>query len=136
MAPSCPRCGLPMRTEKYEGASVDGCPECWGYWLDKGEFQKIATSRRLVFSAEERKQIVAAAAAAAQKAAAPDAPIACPRCAKTMEKVTVEVGAPLTLDCCREHGVWFDTKELKLAQVLTEDAMTVRKLFFEKLRER
>jgi hypothetical protein len=52
-----------------------------------------------------------------------------------MEKVRLDLEVPITLDRCEPHGVWLDTHELKLAQVLAEDAAVVRQLFFQKLKE-
>lgn len=135
MTMPCPRCGLPLKPVTYEGVPVDWCPECWGYWLDRGEFKKIALSRELVFTKEERERALWGAAKARQPSGAGDAPISCPRCGKTMAKVDFNLDAPVTLDRCPDHGIWFDTRELKLAQILAEEAAAIRKLFFEKLHE-
>ena len=59
----------------------------------------------------------------------------CPRCKKPMEKLDMNVEVPMTLDRCREHGIWFDSKELKLAQVLAESGSWVREFFLAKLKE-
>ena len=138
MARNCPRCQLPMRQELYEGVTVDACRECWGYWLDKGEFGRIADSKDFVFSDEERRKLLAWAqvehAKRARGEAAPDPEIPCPVCKKPMEKVEMNVKVPIVLDRCT-HGVWFDTRELKLAQVLAEKTGWIRDFFFEKLRE-
>lgn len=134
----CPRCKLPLAQDKYEGVPVDVCRECWGYWLDKGEFQKITVGRDFVFSPEEKKQILAYAKREDRRASrdgTEDAAIACPRCGAAMEKIRFDFQAPITLDRCAKHGVWLDTHELKLAQVLAEDAAAVRKLFLTKLQE-
>ena len=134
----CPRCQLPLSTDKYEGVPVHLCRECWGYWLDRGEFTRITTVREFVFSDEERAQIISYAKkknARASRDGTEDAVIACPRCAKSMEKVSFNVKAPITIDRCPSHGIWLDTHELKLAHVLSEDAAAVRNLFFQKLSE-
>ena len=130
----CPRCHLPLKPDRYEGVNVHRCAECWGYWLDRGEFTRITTVREFVFSEQERKAIVEHAHARGT-GAKPDADgvIACPRCAKEMEKIHFNVKAPITVDRCPSHGIWLDTHELKLAQVLAEDVAIVRRLFFEKL---
>jgi Zn-finger nucleic acid-binding protein len=143
MALDCPRCGLPLREETYEGVPVDACPECWGYWLDKGEFAAIADSKKFVFSDEERRKLIAwanveHARRAREKAgekAAEDPAIPCPKCGKTMAKLEMNVEVPITLDRCKQHGIWFDTRELKLAQVLAEKAGWVREFFLAKLKE-
>jgi Zn-finger nucleic acid-binding protein len=132
----CPRCKLALGPDRYEGVDVHRCAECWGYWLDRGEFTRITTVRDLVFSAEERAAILdRARSQAAARTPAADPTIPCPRCAKVMEKISFNVTAPITVDRCPQHGIWLDTHELKLAQVLAEDAAAVRNLFFQKLAE-
>ena len=133
----CPRCGLPLSPDKYEKVPVDVCRECWGYWLDVGEFAQIATSHDFMFNESERKQVLdfAKKRQSATEAKTQDEPLACPKCKKVMEKVKFDLQAPITLDRCEAHGMWMDTHELKLAQVLAEDAATVRQIFFQKLRE-
>ncbi len=135
----CPRCGLPMRVEMYEAAEVDVCPECWGYWLDRGEFGVIADSKQFSFSDEERRKLIAWAQTEHAKKragkAGPDEVIQCPRCKKSMQKIDMNVEVPITLDRCKEHGIWFDAKELKLAQVLAESRGWVRDFLLAKLKE-
>jgi Zn-finger nucleic acid-binding protein len=133
MTLKCPRCGLSLSPEKYEGVPVDACRECWGYWLDRGEFARIVDSRQFVFSDEERAELLRFAMKEPQ--AMKEAALPCPRCEQPMEKIDFKVEAPITLDRCPSHGIWFDTRELKLAQVLAEKAGAIRKLFFQKLRE-
>ena len=39
---NCPRCTTPVLVEKErDGVLVDGCPECRGLWLDRGELEKL-----------------------------------------------------------------------------------------------
>ena len=64
-----------------------------------------------------------------------DPVIACPHCKKKMEKVPMNAQVPITLDRCWKHGVWFDAKELKLAQVLAEKADWIRDFLFAKFKE-
>ena len=128
----CPRCHLTLKQDRYESVNVNLCHQCWGYWLDRGEFTRITTIRELMFSDEEKRAILERA-----RAAAPDdgGTLPCPRCAKEMEKIDFNVKAPITLDRCPAHGIWLDTHELKLAQVLAEEAAAVRNLFFQKLHQ-
>jgi Zn-finger nucleic acid-binding protein len=130
----CPRCKLPLVQDRYEGVPVDVCRECWGYWLDRGEFSHITTRREYVFSDEERTRLLSLSPKTKPTAVA-DPPIPCPRCGETMAKVDFAVKVPITIDRCASHGIWLDARELKLAQVLAEDAAAVRHLFFQKLNE-
>jgi Zn-finger nucleic acid-binding protein len=139
MTIDCPRCGLPLREESYEDVPVDACPECWGYWLDKGEFGLIADSTKFHFSDAERRSLLAWAdvqwAKDPKKRLRDDPLIPCPHCKKLMEKVPMNVAVPITLDRCREHGIWFDARELKLAQILAEKAHWIRDFLFAKFKE-
>jgi Zn-finger nucleic acid-binding protein len=135
----CPRCKLALEHDRYEGTPVQLCKQCWGYWLDRGHFARITLVKKFIFTDEEKQEIVAHARAKTPategEALRNDAPIACPRCGKTMTKVHFNVKAPITVDRCESHGVWLDTHELKLAQCLAEDVAAVRQLFFQKLQE-
>lgn len=37
----CPKCGCDLREREHHGVKIDGCPECGGMWLDKGELEII-----------------------------------------------------------------------------------------------
>ena len=127
----CPRCKLALRPFAYEGEAVDMCTECWGYWLDAKAFDAIARKRELLFDEEERELIETTAGRT--RAAAPDAPLDCPRCSAVMKKITFNVDAMLVVDRCASHGIWLDLGELKQAQVIAERGDIVRDLFLKKL---
>jgi Zn-finger nucleic acid-binding protein len=42
----CPRCGEPMRTERYHEVMLDWCPRD-GVWLDRGELEALQNNLRL-----------------------------------------------------------------------------------------
>lgn len=37
----CPKCGCDLIEREHHGVKIDGCPECGGMWLDKGELELI-----------------------------------------------------------------------------------------------
>ena len=54
---NCPRCeGAPalrkVSPKQYQGVVVDTCPECKGFWLDRGELEKMhhASDQALIAS--------------------------------------------------------------------------------------
>lgn len=44
---NCPRCGSVQLLERErDGVRVDGCPDCRGIWLDRGELERIVERAR------------------------------------------------------------------------------------------
>jgi hypothetical protein len=37
----CPKCGQPLREERYHGIQVDRCAACRGIWFDTGEAEGL-----------------------------------------------------------------------------------------------
>lgn len=37
----CPRCGSEMETKVRSGVKIDTCPDCYGIFLDRGEFERL-----------------------------------------------------------------------------------------------
>ncbi len=117
----CPRCKLPLKAETYEGIEVDLCQTCYGYWLDTGELESIASKKGHKWGKDEKEDILHAIAKAnAEGKAKEDADAACPKCAGTMEKVVFGGKSGITLDRCASHGFWLDSKEMKHVQVWAE----------------
>ena len=58
----CPKCGLELHTLHMRKVDVDACMSCGGFWLDKGELEKLekqpmpgAVAAFLNWFKEERK---------------------------------------------------------------------------------
>ena len=114
----CPRCGMDLKREKFEGVEVDRCAGCWGLWLDKGEFSELLSVKSLHFTEEETDAILKGIAHETNSPRPRQDPaLVCPRCGKAMGKVRHNAASSVTLDRCDAHGMWRDTKELKQAQV-------------------
>lgn len=39
---NCPRCRVTMLPQTSAGVTIDGCPQCEGVWLNKGELDILA----------------------------------------------------------------------------------------------
>ena len=39
----CPRCGQRLQERLQHEVRIDECPDCGGMWLDKGEFEELAS---------------------------------------------------------------------------------------------
>ncbi|MBK7632110.1 MAG: zf-TFIIB domain-containing protein [Ignavibacteriales bacterium] len=83
---------------------IDYCSACKGIWLDNGELE-------LVFSNSDRKEI---AESFFVKYDFDEEKRRCPNCKKKMEKVEFENTGIIIDKCTNNHGLWFDSGELKL----------------------
>ncbi len=127
----CPRCHLPLAVADYEGVEVDMCSTCWGFWLDLGELEQILKIRALTFSEEERTQILDVRSAWDHGPLA-DAP--CPKCGRTMDRISYDESVHLVIDRCANHGTWLDTGEIKKAQAIAEKSQAVHQMLLRKLK--
>ena len=39
--PNCPKCNSKLIDEDFEEHKIERCPECGGFWLDKGELEQL-----------------------------------------------------------------------------------------------
>ncbi len=42
----CPKCGASLHPEEFHGVTIDRCPECDGFWLDRGEIDNLMTDTK------------------------------------------------------------------------------------------
>jgi len=102
----CPRCRVPLSPHSAPRLVLFGCLRCGGLWLD-GD-----TSRRVVEALDPNAMSAAHEASSRASVRVDDTQtIACPSCARTLERMRIEA-ANVQVDCCRDHGVWFDRDEL------------------------
>ncbi|MCA9729145.1 MAG: zf-TFIIB domain-containing protein [Candidatus Eisenbacteria bacterium] len=126
----CPRCHLSLMTTDYEGVEVDMCSQCWGFWLDSGELEQILERRTLEFTPDERRQILDARTAFST---GPTDPAPCPKCGKTMNRLSYDESVHLVIDQCRDHGVWLDTGEIKKIQAIADRSEAIHRMLLTKL---
>jgi len=103
---NCPRCAVPLTAQQAERLLMHCCFQCGGLFLDG------VTSKRVV-DALDPLAIEASnhAAKNARATVATDAIAPCPACSKPLDRMPIPA-ASVTVDVCREHGVWFDRDEL------------------------
>lgn len=102
----CPNCNQPMIVLEWKGIEIDVCLSCQGVWLDLGELEMIA----------EQAGVDAGPLVDALKKAGrgEKEKRRCPRCGKTLGRITVGKKRPVELDRCpRGHGIWFDRGEMQ-----------------------
>jgi Zn-finger nucleic acid-binding protein len=100
---NCPACKNPMVILELNQVEIDYCSECKGIWLDNGELD-------LIFSSSDRKEI---SKSFSIKNDFDETKRRCPNCKKKMDKVEFENTGIIIDKCIDEHGVWFDSGELK-----------------------
>ncbi len=104
---NCPRCRTPLNPQQVSNLVMNCCYQCGGLFLDG------AASKRVVDAVDP--QAIAAAHQVSQHAKGPvatDAAAPCPVCEKPTDRMPIPA-ASVTVDVCREHGVWFDRDELQ-----------------------
>ena len=126
----CPRCRLALTPTDYEGVEVDLCQNCWGFWFDHGELEQVIAKRDLGFSDEERALVLDARTA---WDAGPEAPAPCPKCERTMDRISYDESVHLVIDRCPDHGVWLDTGEIKRVQAIAEKSGAIHRMLIRKL---
>ena len=100
---NCPACKYPMVILELNQVEIDYCTACKGTWLDRGELD-------LIYATSEKKEI---AKLFSVKNNLDEVKRRCPICKKKMNKVEFENTGIIIDKCTDEHGIWFDSGELK-----------------------
>jgi Zn-finger nucleic acid-binding protein len=106
----CPRCdGHPALTRITIGkAMLNECGKCHGLWVDKFSFEQICTDR------EQQAAILGPAIKVPPPVAREKVRyIRCPECDELMQRMNFAGASGVVIDLCRQHGSWFDDKELQ-----------------------
>ena len=119
---NCPRCKSALQSQTYEaGVVVDECPSCRGFWLDRGELERIQETVEKDYSdrlARPDHGIEAAYERARQKSR-PD--LDCPKCGRQMDRQECHHASGIIVDLCPAcAGVWLDRGELESLELFAE----------------
>jgi Zn-finger nucleic acid-binding protein len=104
----CPRCRLALDRRELGDAVVDECAACAGVFVGREVMPRIVDPLDLggeVARAYPRGHPVAVAPGPLY--------VPCPCCGTVMNRRQFAAGAKVVVDVCRDHGVWFDTAELR-----------------------
>jgi len=93
----CPRC----TGDLIDAGAGRACAACAGLWIEAAIVQDMATRMQTPIAPLELPW---------EEQARP--PLVCPTCTKPMRTMTL-YGVPVDL-CGKDHGVWFDAKDLAL----------------------
>lgn len=121
----CPRCGLSLRGQEYEGEDVSFCGTCWGFWLRRAQLDNIVGKIQYRFKKYEVKAVLTTMAEEgdANRQGSEERTIICPECSKALVKKRYDESCPVIIDECEEHGIWLDTGEIKDLQVFLEKGL-------------
>jgi Zn-finger nucleic acid-binding protein len=115
---SCPECG---RRHKMTGRSLGDppvpvleCSRCAGLWLGREAFELVAERTR------DRKMDYPTLQGKPSRPPSDGYPTAaqsgfyrqCPECRKAMNRRNFGRRSGIVIDSCKEHGIWFDAREL------------------------
>jgi uncharacterized protein len=95
-------------TLEFDRIEIDYCGQCEGIWLDSGELEALSAR-------EERSDSLLATL---RPGVSKESKRRCPICMKGMKKIFIGNAAPVLIDQCPAHGMWFDSGELR--KVLSE----------------
>ena len=104
---NCPRCRTPLNVQQAGNLVMNCCYQCGGLFLDGIASKRVvdAVDPNAIATANQVSQH-------ARAAVSTDAVAPCPACEKPLDRMPIPA-ANVTVDVCREHGVWFDRDELQ-----------------------
>ena len=108
----CPVCESALSIARIGRHSLHECVRCGGIWIEKECFQAICTKEEeqeavLRFRFEENSD------PGKKRHERKRSYIPCPECGKLMNHKNFSHCSGIILDWCRDHGSWFDRKELQ-----------------------
>jgi len=108
----CPICETELVQTTIGQHSLHECVQCGGLWIDKNSFQEICTLEEeqeaiLQFRSEESPS------PGKKKFKRKRTYVPCPECGKLMNHKNFSRCSGIILDWCRDHGSWFDRRELQ-----------------------
>jgi Zn-finger nucleic acid-binding protein len=143
---TCPRCKTPLQTVdlKVQGTFlIERCEQCLGLFFDPGELEALLNaSVANVF--DINRKLIDGLNQSPRSAEYGVGYIACPVCAKLMNRVSYGVRSGVIVDRCGAHGVWLDGGELRQllewtasgGQILTRERQDEHKREEERTQQR
>jgi Zn-dependent protease with chaperone function/Zn-finger nucleic acid-binding protein len=124
----CPRCGVPLSEDFYEGVAIKTCLRCGGKLVDSAKMERILLRREFDFSealVEKarafREQFLLNPLKKQKEKEKEACRFACPNCGYRMLPRPYNYQYFIPVDKCLACGqIWFDADELEILQVLIE----------------
>jgi Zn-finger nucleic acid-binding protein len=103
----CPRCEIPMKSQRISEFQVMGCDQCDGLFVPTETFEMIQDRMdRPIFPADGVRKGPLKWDNTIKYAK-------CPICKHTMARTNFAHTSGILVDICRGHGIWFDAGELE-----------------------
>jgi Zn-finger nucleic acid-binding protein len=117
----CPNCQTPLKTNDYEGISIETCSQCNGEWLDSDELGKVVAIREARFNSDEKRAISESTTIKGVVLEDIDRDLKCPKCDGITDALNYGGDSGIIIDRCTVcHGLWLDDRELEKIQMLIE----------------
>ncbi len=124
----CPRCGISLQDNFYEGVPVKICPDCGGKLIDSAVMERVIARKEVDFSeplmkkAREFEENFLLDPILRKKIHADkSSKISCPNCGLRMLPRPYNYQYVIPVDKCLAcHKIWFDSDELEILQILIE----------------
>lgn len=105
----CPRCSSALTANLIGDQLFDRCDRCAGIWAHHLALAALFAERGQRYSVSRWLERVARPDAQVDtRRAAP-----CPDCEQPMQRQRLDARGKLLVDCCNDHGIWFDFRELR-----------------------
>ncbi len=112
---ACPRCdGISLTRRSLGHVTVDECGRC------RGVFVSAAALAAIVDDIGLYDQVRTAYPVGPTRDPGGPMYIKCPRCTDVMNRRLFAPGAQVVVDVCRQHGTWFDPRELPAVVAFVE----------------
>lgn len=106
---SCPHCTTPMVHAAVGRIRLHECTGCHGLWLEQAALELVShDADTQSFAAAKRAETVSGGAGGANFRYRP-----CPVCSELMARRNFGQCSGVIVDQCRDHGTWFDHRELQ-----------------------
>jgi Zn-finger nucleic acid-binding protein len=125
----CPRCRVKLQSHKIGSETMSECERCGGFWTSVATFENLCDDK------EQQSAVVTYVGDQSREldSATPINYVPCPDCGQLMNRSNFARISGVIIDLCKQHGVWFDAKELPKIIVFIEEGGLTRSREKEKI---
>ena len=102
---NCPKCNILLKDHLLGGTLYHRCPQCEGFWFDRGELFRIRQEKDWFKIDPVHKRA---------KASVKKSRLKCPRDNKTLKTIKYQQETGIKVDVCQKcEGLWLDAGEIQ-----------------------